>query len=166
MGLRIVRTLGVDFGDSRTGVAVSDPMGWTARGAEVVRGGINRAAEGVARLAAQYGTGVIVVGYPLNMNGTAGARAERTDTFIRKLSAIIENTAAEGAAPVKIVRWDERLTSVEASKILKETGFKPASRGEREKGGVDLLSAEIILQSYLDRSAIKPEGETHERGER
>jgi putative Holliday junction resolvase len=142
-----MRVLGVDFGESRTGVAVSDPMGWTAQGLEAVSGGMNETVKRIARLARQYEAKTIIVGYPLNMNGTAGFRAERTDMFI---SALTNKIGAENA---EIVKWDERLSSAEAARVLKQTGARPTSRREREKGRLDIVSAAIMLQSYMDSGA-------------
>jgi len=146
----MVRILGIDFGDSRTGVAVSDPLGWTAQGLETVKGGMNATAERVAQLAEQYGAEAIVVGYPYNMDGTAGFRAERTDMFIAALDGALLRKTEVGRA-VGIVKWDERLTSAEAAKTLRATGVKHTSRRGREEGKLDILSAVILLQSYLDR---------------
>jgi len=151
-----MRILGIDYGDSRTGIAVSDPMGWTAQGLEAVKGGAGAAAKRIAELARQYGAEKIVVGYPLNMDGTAGFRAERTDAFISALKAKIgaENAKNAGntdiAGNAEVIKWDERLTSAEAARIMRESGARPTARGVREKGSLDILSASILLQSYLD----------------
>jgi putative Holliday junction resolvase len=135
-----LRILGIDFGDRRTGVAVSDPFGWTAQGVETVTGDMDAAVARICELAGQYGADAIVVGYPLNMDGTAGPRAERTDLFAARL---------EERSKIKAVKWDERLTSVYAARTMRETG-KSASRN---KAAIDMLSAVIILQSYLDRAS-------------
>ncbi|MCL2057554.1 MAG: Holliday junction resolvase RuvX [Oscillospiraceae bacterium] len=158
-----MRALGVDFGDSRTGVAMSDPMGWTAQGLLVVKGGMGRAAARIAEIVRQHGVRTIVVGYPINMDGTPGHRAERTDSFINALY----NEMGKGPIDIDIVKWDERLTSVEAARILKTTGARPTSRGMREKGSLDMMAAAIILQSYLDSkindNGSQQEGEPYER---
>jgi len=139
-----MRILGIDFGDNRTGIAVSDPMGWTAQGLEAVSGGMDAAAAHIIKLARQYEAGKIVVGYPINMDGTKGFRAERTDIFIEALRAGVGDGGAE------IIKWDERLTSAEAARVLRSSGARPTSRAVREKGSLDILSAAILLQSYLD----------------
>ena len=139
-----MRILGIDFGDSRTGVAVSDPLGWTAQGLETIKGGMDETAAQIVNLIRQYEAEAIVVGYPLNMDGTAGFRAERTDIFIES----IRNQVGDGK--IEIVKWDERLSSAEAARVLKTSGGRPTSRSVREKGRLDILSAAIILQSYLD----------------
>jgi len=139
-----MRILGIDFGDSRTGIAVSDPLGWTAQGLEVFNGSMDKAAGHIARLARQYEASAIVVGYPVNMDGSKGFRAERTDEFIEILKEHIDDGIAD------IVKWDERLTSAQAARVLKASGVRPTARGVREKGKLDILSAAILLQSYLD----------------
>lgn len=147
-----MRTLGVDFGDKRTGVAVSDPLGWTAQGLEVVTGDVNKTAVRICELASQYEADTIVVGYPLNMNGSEGSRAGKTDVFIAALKKRV------GAETVNIVKWDERLTSAAAARTIRESGGRPTSRKEREKGRLDILSAALILQSYMDRRRIDQKG--------
>ena len=139
-----MRILGIDFGERRTGIAVSDPMGWTAQGLETAVGRMDAAVARIARLTHEYGAEAVVVGYPLNMNGTAGFRAERTEEFIKALG---EQIADKNVA---IIKWDERLTSAEAARKLKEAGIRPGARSTREKGKLDVLSAAILLQSYLD----------------
>jgi len=140
----MARVLGIDFGDKRTGIAISDPMGWTAQGLEVATGGMQLAAAQIVRLTQQYEIETIVVGYPINMDGTKGFRAERADGFIAELARQLGGGGAE------IVRWDERLTSVEAARVIRESGGRPTSRKVREKGSLDIVSATILLQSYLD----------------
>ena len=137
-----MRIIGVDFGEKRTGLAVSDPFGWTAQGVETVSGEMDVAVSRIVALAEQYSAETVVVGYPLNMNGTAGPRVERTEEFIAVLSKRL-------SCPVE--KWDERLTSVYASNTLKETGVKAS----RNKAKVDLLSAVLLLQSYLDNKSGK-----------
>ena len=141
----LMRICGIDYGENRTGIAVSDPLGWTAQGLETVSGGMGKAISRIANLIQEMGITTIVVGYPLNMNGTAGYRAERTDTFIEALRERISDDRIE------IVRLDERLTSREAAQALAATGVRPTSRDVREKGKIDILAATFLLQSYLDR---------------
>ena len=154
-----MRILGIDFGDSRTGIAISDPLGWTAQGLETASGGMNAAAVRIAQLAHQYNVKTIVVGYPLNMNGSAGFRAERTDSFIAALKKQISKSggnsedsdnAGNSAGGAEIIKWDERLSTAEAARALRSAGAKQPLRGAREKGKLDIVAASIILQSYLD----------------
>ncbi len=130
--------LGVDFGDARTGLALSDPMGFLASGAGCIKSNNLRVtAEETAAFAKEKGVARIIVGYPLNMNGTAGPRAERVKVFadmVGELSGI----------PVELL--DERLTTVSAHRFLSDSGVS----GKKRKSSVDELSATIILQNYLD----------------
>ena len=112
-------------------------MGWTAQGLEAVIGDTGIVIEKIVALSAEYGVDKIVVGYPLNMDGTVGKRAQITDNFISELS---------GAVTCPIIKWDERLTSVSAGRAMREVGMSAS----RNKEKVDVLSAMIMLQSYLD----------------
>ena len=158
-----MRIIGIDYGDSRTGVAVSDPFGWTAQGLETIKGGVEIVVTRIVQLARQYEAGIIVVGYPVNMDGSVGFRASHTDKFIealkQRIGGEIHNNRGggngnEGSGAVEIIKWDERLTSVQASRVIAESGGRPTSRNVREKGRLDILSAAILLQSYLD--SIRP----------
>jgi putative Holliday junction resolvase len=132
-----MRIAALDVGDARIGVAVSDELGLTTRGIGVVRRqGGTRDLEAVARMIAPYEPGRVVVGLPLDMDGTEGPRAAKTRRFAERLRAHL-------GLPVEL--WDERLTTVEAEEILRETGVR--SRGRR--GLVDQVAAAGILRSYL-----------------
>ena len=135
------RILGVDFGDTRTGLAVSDISRFLASGIGYVSpGGIDKTAQKVAEVAREQKVGAIVVGLPKNMDGSEGFRAERCREFACLLSQKLD-----GAVPIAMM--DERLTTMSASRYLNETG----TRGAKRKGVVDTLSAQIILQNALDR---------------
>ena len=137
----MVRILGLDYGTKTTGVAVSDPMGWTAQGLEIIRrqeedhlkATINR----IAELCKEYKVERIVLGLPKNMNNTLGERGEKTLLFKEKLEAKLK-------LPVDV--WDERLSTVAAENVLLEADM---SRKKR-KNVIDKLAATIILQNYLD----------------
>jgi putative Holliday junction resolvase len=130
------RILGVDFGDARTGVAVSDPLGLTAQPREVVsERDPARAAERIAQIAREVEVAEIVIGLPVHMSGREGERAKRA----REFGALVEE-----ASGLPVTFWDERLTSKQAAGILK-------GRGARErKAKIDIISAQLILQSFLD----------------
>lgn len=133
------RILGVDFGDTRTGLALSDPSRLLASGLETLSpGGMEKTAEAVAKVAKERNAAAVVVGLPKNMDGTEGFRAVRCREFAEKLSALT-------GLPVAML--DERLTTVSASRYLNETN----TRGTARKGVIDTLSAQIILQNALDR---------------
>lgn len=132
------RILGVDYGDVRTGLAVSDPTGFLASGIGTIRpGGMHHTAVAVAAEAEKQGARLIVIGLPKNMDGTEGFRAEAVRAFATLL-------AEETDIPQTF--YDERLSTAQAHKILNltETG------GKKRKKVIDTLSAQIILQNYLD----------------
>ncbi len=141
-----MRILGLDYGDSRIGVAMSDPFGWTASGIGFIdaRKGEEKVIGEIRKILEEYKAEKIVIGYPLNMNGTAGPRAMITDSFI----SVIHNSFPE----IEIDKWDERLTSVAANRIMREMGIS-----QRKKGTNDRIAAVLILQSYLDCKTKKEE---------
>ena len=134
------RILGVDFGDTRTGLAVSDISRFLASGIGYVSpGGIQKTADKVAEVAREQKISAIVVGLPKNMDGSEGFRAERCREFAGLLREQLEEI------PVAMI--DERMTTMSASRYLNETN----TRGQKRKGVIDTLSAQIILQNALDR---------------
>lgn len=136
-----MRILGLDFGSKTVGVAVSDPLGLTAQGVEIIR----RKSESkqrqtlarIAELAEQYQAEKIVLGFPKNMNNTLGERAQKSLEFAEALKR---------RTGLDVVMWDERLTTVEANRTLMEEGIRRENRREH----VDELAAIFILQGYLD----------------
>lgn len=135
------RILGVDFGDTRTGLAVSDISRFLASGIGYVSpGGIDKTAQKVAEVATEHKVGAIVVGLPKNMDGSEGFRAERCREFA---ALLYEKLGAQ----IPIAMIDERLTTMSAARYLNETN----TRGSHRKGVIDTLSAQIILQNALDR---------------
>lgn len=139
MGNSHKRILGLDVGTKVIGVAVSDPLRYTAQGIESIRRTTSAALDigRIHELAEKYEVGEIVVGLPLNMNGTLGPQGQRAKAFGRLLEEIL-------GLPVRY--WDERLTTVAATRTLLE-GDVP--RQARRKV-IDKLAATYILQSYLD----------------
>ena len=133
------KILAVDFGDVRTGLAISDASRFLASGIGYVKVvGLSKTAEEVARIAIERGAVCAAVGLPRNMDGTEGARADRCREFAAALSSL---------ASIPVIMVDERLTTVVASRYLNETD----TRGKKRKNVIDTLSAEIILQNLLDR---------------
>ena len=131
------RVLGVDYGEARTGLAVSDATRFLANGiGNVQGGGLEKTAERVLAAAREQGAVAVVLGLPVNMNGTEGPKAVR----IRELAALIEREL-----PVYLM--DERMTTMSAARYLNETN----TRGKKRRGVIDTLSAQIILQNALDR---------------
>jgi putative Holliday junction resolvase len=131
------RVLGVDYGEARTGLAISDATRFLASGiGNVQGGGLEKTAERVLEAAREQKAVAVVLGLPVNMNGTEGPKAAR----IRELAALIEREL-----PVYLM--DERMTTMSAARYLNETN----TRGKKRKGVIDTLSAQIILQNALDR---------------
>lgn len=136
------RILGVDFGDTRTGLALSDELRFLASGIGYISpGGIEKTADAVAQIAKERSAAAIVVGYPLNMNGTEGPRAVRATEFAELLRTRLPE--------VEVVLFDERMTTMAAARYLNETNV----RGKKRKGVIDTLSAQIILQNFIDSLA-------------
>lgn len=135
--------MGVDYGDARTGLAVSDLSGTLAQGIGTVKSaGMRKTAEAVAEAVKKNNVFEIVLGLPINMNGTEGPRAEKARAFGEMLGEI---------TGVPVTLFDERLTTSAAHQIMNLTDTK----GSKRKGKVDTLSAEIILQDYLDSRKFK-----------
>ncbi len=136
-----MRIMGLDFGGHTVGVAVSDQLGLTAQGVEIIRRkSQNKLRQTLARiesLVSSYCVEKIVLGYPKHMDGTEGERCLKTLEFKEMLERRLK-------LPVEL--WDERLTTVEANHIMKETGI----RGGQRKEYVDEIAAMLILQGYLD----------------
>lgn len=133
--------MGLDFGSKTVGVAISDPLGLTAQGIEIIRrtseNKLRRTLARIEELAGEYGVTQIVLGYPKNMNNTVGERAEKSLAFKEML---------ERRTGLPVVMWDERLTTVAANRTLMESGV----RREERKEYVDMIAAVYILQGYLD----------------
>ena len=135
--------MGIDLGDKRTGVAVTDLTGTLAGGLEVIEStGLNDCAKKIMVLVEKYEVYEIVLGYPVNMNGTKGESALKTEKF----KSILEKFIKEKDLQIKIILFDERLSTSLAHVYMNETGI----RGKDRKSKVDMLSAQIILQNYID----------------
>lgn len=133
--------MGLDVGTKTIGVAVSDELGWTAQGLEVIqRTSQAKDFERLRTLTQQYDVERIVVGLPKNMNGTIGERGEATLAFGEKLEEFIQ---------IPVTFWDERLTTMAAERTLIQADV---SRKKR-KTVVDKMAAMLILQNYLDAKA-------------
>lgn len=136
-----MRIMGLDYGSKTVGVAVSDALGLTAQGIEIVRRkSENKLRQTLARIeeiAKEYGVEKIVLGFPKHMNNDIGERAEKSLEFKEML---------ERRTGLPVVMWDERLTTVEADRTMMETGI----RRENRKEYVDMIAAVFILQGYLD----------------
>lgn len=137
-----MRILGLDYGSKTVGVAVSDPLLMTAQGVEIVRreseNKLRKTYARIEQIISFYGDiDTIVVGFPKNMNGTEGERCQKSEEFKETL---------ERRTGLKVVLWDERLTTVAANNSMMESGIR---REDRHKY-VDEIAAMLILQGYLD----------------
>jgi len=132
------RILGLDVGSKTIGMAVSDPLGITAQGLETMRRRNKRSDfEQLERILQQYDVGEIVVGYPLRLSGAEGTQSEKMREFAEGLRKRFN-------LPVHL--WDERLTSAQANRVLRESEMSIKRRGEV----VDRLAAVLILQSWME----------------
>lgn len=131
------RVMGVDYGDARTGIAISDLLCSIVGSATVIHSrNTAKTLEQIRQLVVENDVGQIVVGLPKNMNGTEGPRAELCREFARQL---------EEATGLKVVLWDERRTTVEAHNILSDHNY----HGKKRKDTVDAVAASLILEGYL-----------------
>ena len=139
-----LKIMAVDFGDARTGVAISDEMEMLVASTVVVPSRKpERAAAEIAELAKDKGVREIVVGLPKNMNGSEGPRAE----LCREFAALLESLSG-----ISVRTWDERLTTVDAHRILSDNGVY----GKKRKNTVDAVAASLILEGYLGYRANRP----------
>lgn len=131
--------MGLDVGDKTIGVALSDPLGWTAQGLETIRRiGIKKDLQRLEEIIKEYNVNKIVVGLPKNMNGTIGPQCQKVLEFNERLS--------KRFSKIEIIQWDERLTTVAAERSLIEADVSRKKRKEV----IDKVAAVYILQGYLD----------------
>ncbi len=134
-----MRIMGIDYGDARVGVAVSDALGITAQGVATVPNKVySKMLERLAALVNEYNTSTVVIGLPKNMDGSEGERCDVTKAFASDLN----NKCPE----IQIIFRDERLSTVQAAGILNVTN----TRGKDRKNVIDTVAACIILQDYLN----------------
>ena len=132
-----MRIMAIDYGDARTGIAISDATGLLAGHTAVIQSRRPEVvAEEIARLVRVHGVEELVLGFPRNMDGTEGPRAERYRAFAEQVA---------GAAGLTPVLWDERRTTIEAHQILNEGNY----HGKKRKNTVDAVAASLILEGYL-----------------
>lgn len=145
-----MRILGLDPGEKRIGVAVTDPLGITAQGIEIISfTSLEDALDKIEALCLSYGVEKIVVGNPLRMSGEKGAAAEKAEKFAAELSNRVD---------LPVIMIDERLTSGSAEKALLEGGVRRRKRREVK----DKLAAVLILRQYL---ALRESGSLHEEND-
>lgn len=132
-----MKVLAIDYGDARTGIAISDSMGMIVGQTTVIHSrNPQKTAEEIARLVNQSGAECLVMGFPRNMDGSEGPRAE----LYKEFAALLEQTCGR-----KVNLWDERRTTVEAHNILSNCNY----HGKKRKNTVDAVAASLILEGYL-----------------
>ena len=132
-----MRVMAIDYGDARTGVAISDLSGSIVGSTTVIHSRRpEKTIEELVRLQRESGAECLVMGFPRNMDGSEGPRAELYRDFAARLSE---------AAGMDVALWDERRTTVEAHNILSESGY----HGKKRKNTVDAVAASLILEGYL-----------------
>jgi len=142
-----MRILGIDYGEKRIGLALSDEMEMTARGLSVIeRWAMEKDLGAIAASVFEHGVGAIVVGYPLRFDGTAGIQCDKVDRFIAALRDVVS---------VPVIAWDETLSTKEAEGLMREVGVKR----KKKRGMVDRIAAAVILQDYLNRKSRRGGGD-------
>ncbi len=137
-----MRILGLDFGERRVGIAISDPTGTIARPLQVlVRASRKEDFDAIAAIVAEHDVGLVVIGQPLSLDGTAGPQARRVAGYTAALADFL---------PVEVISWDERFTTVTADEIMRQNRKEKDRRRARGGGEIDTIAAAVILQGYLD----------------
>jgi len=132
-----MKIMAIDYGDARTGIAISDPLGMMAGFTTVIHAYTpEKVAAAVKELIAQHRVEELVMGFPKNMDGTEGPRADLYRAFAQRL---------EQETGLKPILWDERRTTVDAHRILSQNNV----RGKKRKNTVDAVAASLILEGYL-----------------
>ena len=145
-----MRIMAIDYGDARTGVALSDPTGFLAGQTFLIKSRKQEVVlEELAALVQRQGAQELVMGYPRNMDGTLGPRAEKYAAFARRL---------EEATGLPVALWDERRTTVDAHRILGEQGV----RAKNLKDKIDSVAATLILEGYLDWKRLQAQRQERE----
>lgn len=142
--------MAIDYGDARTGVALSDPTGFLAGQTFLIKSRKQEVVlEELAALVQRQGAQELVMGYPRNMDGTLGPRAEKYAAFARRL---------EEATGLPVALWDERRTTVDAHRILGEQGVRAKNRKDK----IYSVAATLILEGYLDWKRLQAQRQERE----
>ena len=132
-----MKTMAIDYGDARTGIAISDALGMLCGTTTVIHEyNKEKVAARIAELVKQNGVGELVMGFPRNMDGSEGPRAE----LYREFAALVETVSG-----MPVALWDERRTTVDAHRILSDNNV----RGKKRKNTVDAVAASLILEGWL-----------------
>lgn len=133
------RILGIDYGDVRVGIAISDPLGITAQGLDnlVINGSDKKFFSGIKKLVHEYNIEEVVIGYPKNMDGTKSQKTEKVDELVKGLEEL----------NLIVHKWDERLTTVSAYKTMRQLNISQKNKNKV----ADKLAATYILEGYLNK---------------
>ncbi|MEG2000693.1 MAG: Holliday junction resolvase RuvX [Evtepia sp.] len=131
-----MKIMAIDYGDARTGIAISDSMGFMTGHTLVIQTRKTDLISEITALCKEHQISEVVLGYPKNMNGSIGPRAEKSSELAEELRLTTE---------LPVILWDERRTTVDAHRILSETG----NHGKKRKDKIDAVAASLILEGYL-----------------
>jgi putative Holliday junction resolvase len=141
-----MRILGLDLGERRIGVALSDPSGWLATPLTVlIRSTREADLTAIQQLIGQHGVDRVIIGYPRSLDGTQGPQAQRVESYVAEIRQRLQ---------VPVILWDERLSTAQAERLIREAG----KRVRRER--IDSAAAAVILQSYLDAQSLTEPSES------
>ena len=137
--MKMTRVLGIDYGEQRTGIAITDPLKITAQGLETIKsnGSDKVVLRRIEEIVNEYNVDTFVIGNPINLDGTESDRSKLTEEFIHKLKSRFNN--------IEIIKMDERFTTVEAHRTMNDLNID----SRKKKDIVDTISAVYILESYL-----------------
>lgn len=140
-----MKVMAIDYGDARTGVAVSDSLGWLTGFTTVIHSrNPEKTADELCALIPKHGVERLVMGFPRNMDGTEGPRAD----LYREFAALLQKKSG-----MEVILWDERRTTIEAHQILSEQNY----HGKKRKNTVDAVAASLILEGYLAKLRLERE---------
>ena len=140
-----MKVMAIDYGDARTGIAVSDSMGWLTGFTTVIHSwNREKTIEEIQKLVAQHRPERLVMGFPRNMDGTEGPRAD----LYREFAALLQEKVG-----MEVILWDERRTTIEAHQILSDNNY----HGKKRRNTVDAVAASLILEGYLAKLRLEQE---------
>ncbi len=138
-----MKVMAIDYGDARTGIAVSDSMGWLTGFTTVIHSwNREKTVEEIQKLIAQHRPERLVMGFPRNMDGTEGPRAD----LYREFAALLQEKVG-----MEVILWDERRTTIEAHQILSDNNY----HGKKRRNTVDAVAASLILEGYLAKLRLE-----------
>ena len=141
------RVLALDIGDARIGVAISDPLGITAQPFSTIEQAGKRSIQNIIAIVAEQSVAKVIVGLPLELDGTVGPQAQKVQEYVGKLHAALERKF--GKDKIELLYWDERLTTVAAQRVVAGSGLKNRDC----RSALDRISAALILEGYLSGNA-------------